>query len=135
MKIIIGSVLAVGVATIAGVLSAQAAQPAEQLVWRAGTARGKITPVEPFWMAGFASRTKPAEGTLHDLWVKVLALEDGRHQKAVIITTDLVGYPKKVADTVCNQIARQCDLRRSQIMLTCSHTHSGPVLAGALTDI
>ena len=53
----------------------------------------------------------------------------------LIITTDLVGYPKQVADTVCNQIARQCGLRRSQIMLTCSHTHCGPVLAGALPDI
>ncbi len=112
-----------------------AAQSAEQFVWRAGTAKGKITPRQPFWQAGFASRTKPAEGTLHDLWVKALALEDARHQRALILTTDLVGYPKKVADTVCGQIAEQCGLRRSQIMLTCSHTHCGPVLAGALPDV
>jgi hypothetical protein len=131
----LGNVLTIGMMTITTTLAARAAEPAEQLVWQAGTARGKITPQHPFWQAGFASRTKPAEGTLHDLWVKVLALEDGRHQRAVIITTDLVGYPKQVADTVCNQIARQCGLRRSQIMLTCSHTHCGPVLAGALPDI
>ena len=132
MKIIIGSVLAVGVVTIAGVLWANEAQPAEQLVWRAGTARGKITPRRTVlgWPA-LPAGAQPAEGTLHDLWVKVLALEDGRQQKVIIITTDLVGYPKKVADTVCNQIARQCGLRRSQYIVTCSHTHSGPVLAGS----
>ena len=106
-----------------------AVQSAEQFVWRAGTAKGKITPQQPFWLAGFASRTKPAEGTLHELWVKALALEDAGQQRAIVITTDLVGYPKKVADTVCGQIAEQCGLRRSQIMLTCSHTHSAPCWA------
>ena len=131
----IGYRLVLCVVAMASVLSARAAEPREQFVWRAGTAKGKITPAKPFWMAGFSARTKPAEGTLHDLWVKALALEDARHQKAIVITTDLVGYPKPVADAICDQIAGKCGLRRAQIMLTCSHNHSGPVLSGALTDI
>jgi hypothetical protein len=132
---ILSNGLVIGAMTMASVLGSQAAQSAEQLVWRAGTAKGKITPAEPFWMAGFASRTKPAEGTLHDLWVKALALEDGRHQRAVVITTDLVGFPKKVADWICDHVEKECGLQRSQIMLTCSHTHSGPVLKDALLDV
>ena len=131
----LGNVLTIGVMTTVTIFSAQASLPAGQFDWQVGTARAKITPQKTFWQAGFASRTKPAEGTLHDLWVKVLALEDGRQQRAIIITTDLVGYPKQVADAVCDQIAQQCGLRRSQIMLTCSHTHCGPVLAGALPDV
>jgi len=131
----IGYVLLFGVAAWASVLCARAAEPREQFAWRAGTAKGKITPAEPFWMAGFAARTRPAEGTLHDLWVKALALEDARHRRAIVITTDLVGYPKPVADAICDQIASKCGLQRSQIMLTCSHNHSGPVLSSALTDI
>ena len=44
--------------------------------WKAGVAKSVITPKEPIWMAGYGSRTKPAEGALHDLYVRVLALED-----------------------------------------------------------
>ena len=39
-----------------------------------GTAKAKITPQKLFWMAGYGARDRPAEGTLHDLWLKVLVL-------------------------------------------------------------
>ena len=35
--------------------------------WLAGTASTKITPEEKTWMAGYASRTEPARGTLQDI--------------------------------------------------------------------
>ncbi len=44
--------------------------------WKAGVARVAITPKASQWMAGYAARTRPAEGKLHDLWAKALALED-----------------------------------------------------------
>ncbi len=40
-------------------------------------------------MAGFASRDRPAEGQLHDLWVKILALESADGHRGVVITSDL----------------------------------------------
>ena len=43
--------------------------------WR-GTAKVAITPKEPMWMSGYASRTKPSEGAVHDLWAKALAIKD-----------------------------------------------------------
>ena len=48
---------------------ARAADPAPA-GWKAGAAKVKITPEKPMWMSGYSSRTKPAEGTLHDLWAK-----------------------------------------------------------------
>lgn len=103
--------------------------------WKAGISRAVITPVEPIWLAGYASRTHPSDGVLADLWVKVLAIEDAKGKKAVLITSDLLGFPKKMSDRIRNQIAVRYGLTRSQIILSYSHTHSGPVLMDALFDI
>ena len=48
---------------------------AAETEWKAGVAKVVITPKEPMWMAGFAARSKPAEGTAQDLFAKALALE------------------------------------------------------------
>ena len=111
------------------------AQPADSNGWKAGVSRAIITPAEPIWLAGYASRTHPSDGILADLWVKVLAIEDAKGKKAVLITSDLLGFPKKISDHIRNQIASRYGLTRSQIILSYSHTHSGPVLTDALFDI
>ena len=59
--------------------------------WKAGVARQIITPSENMWMGGFASRTTPSIGKLHDLWAKALALEDQNGQRAVLVSFDLSG--------------------------------------------
>lgn len=102
--------------------------------WKAGVAKVNITPEKPLWLAGYSSRTRAAEGTVHALWIKVLALEAPNRQRAVIVTSDLLGFPKAMADKICEGLHRQCGLERAEIMLTCSHTHSGPVLGSALFD-
>lgn len=103
--------------------------------WKAGTARARITPREPLWMAGYAGRTHAAEGTLHDLWVKVLALEAPDGGRGVLVTSDLLGFPGEMAEEICRRLKAKCGLDRGQIMLTSSHTHTGPVLRDALYDI
>jgi hypothetical protein len=47
--------------------------PPETKGWKAGAASSVITPSEPVWMAGYASRTHPSEGTLFDIWAKALS--------------------------------------------------------------
>jgi len=108
---------------------------AEESAWRVGIARAKITPEEPLWMAGYAARNHAAEGTLHDLWVKAMALEAPDGGRAVIVTSDLLGFPRKLSERICAELKSRCGLERSRIMLTSSHTHSGPVLEDALLDI
>lgn len=96
--------------------------------WKAGVASACITPKENMWMSGYAAREKPADGTLHDLWVKALALEDQNGNRSVFITSDLIGISRDVSNTICNQIQKNQQLKRSQIILSSSHTHSGPVI-------
>ena len=61
-------------------LNAQESKSSSKVVkgWKAGVARVVITPPEYMWMAGYAARDKPADGKLHDLWLKTLALEDAK---------------------------------------------------------
>jgi neutral ceramidase len=102
--------------------------------WKAGTATVDITPNRPQWMAGYGGRTRPAEGALHPLFVKVLALEDARGHRAIVLSSDLLGIPKSVYENVCAGLKRQLGLERSQIMLNASHSHCTPVLRDALYD-
>ena len=51
----------------------------------------------PMWMAGYASRTEPAEGKLHDLWAKALALEDAAGKRVVLVTLDVCGIDRELS--------------------------------------
>ena len=102
--------------------------------WKAGTATADITPTHPQWMAGYGGRTKPAEGALHPLFIKVLALEDAGGHRAIVLSSDLLGIPQTIYDNVCAQLKQRFGLERAQIMLNASHSHCTPVLRGALYD-
>ena len=96
--------------------------------WRAGVAAVKITPQQPMWMSGYAGRGKPAEGTLIDLWAKALILEDARANRAVLVTLDLCGIDRALSVSVRDEIQRIHGLGYPQVALSCSHTHTGPVV-------
>lgn len=101
--------------------------------WKAGLAKVVITPEKPVWMAGYAARTKPSEGRIHDLYAKALALEDARGNRLVIVTTDLLGFPRPVAEAIADEAKRRFKLSRQQLALTSSHTHTGPVIGQSLS--
>lgn len=104
------------------------AQPAAD-GWQAGVAAVAITPESPMWMAGYAARTRPAEGKLTELWAKALVLQDPRGERAVLVTLDLVGIDRDLSQALVGRLQDKYGLRREQIALNCSHTHSGPVVA------
>jgi neutral ceramidase len=100
--------------------------------WKAGVAVQVITPEQSMWMAGYANRTKPAEGKLTDLYVKALALEDPHGGRLVLLTSDLVGIPRSLSEPVAEEVQKRTGLPRERLMLTVSHTHCGPVLRDSL---
>ncbi|MBN1421148.1 MAG: neutral/alkaline non-lysosomal ceramidase N-terminal domain-containing protein [Planctomycetes bacterium] len=100
--------------------------------WKAGIARVAITPEEPLWLAGYGGRDHPATGKIHDLWIKVLALEDARGSRAVVVTGDVLGFPRVMYEHLAGEFERRFGLDRARILLAASHTHSGPVLRESL---
>ena len=123
--------------TAAGLLAALfvpfALQAAD--LWQAGAGRVRITPVQEMWMAGYGSRARPAEGKATDLWAKALVLDDGKGNRGVIVTLDLVGIDREIAGKVCVRLKKELGLERHQISLCTSHTHSGPVVGQNLAPL
>jgi neutral ceramidase len=115
------------------VLCAAAALPAAgQTQWKAGVAKVAITPKEPMWMAGYGGRTKPSEGVLHELYAKALALEDAAGTRSVIVTADILGFSRDMAATVAGRVEKKYGVPRARLVLSASHTHSGPVTGEVL---
>jgi len=103
--------------------------------WKAGLATEVITPSQAMWMSGYASRTKPAEGKVHDLWVKALCLEDPKGKCAILITLDLVGVGRETALPIRENIAKKYKIDQESVTLACSHTHCGPVVGNTLRSM
>ncbi len=119
------------VTLLAFVLPSRAAEPA----YKAGVATQVITPKEAVWMAGYSGRTKPAEGKVHDLYAKALCIEDAAGKRLVLVTTDLIGIPRELGDTVAAEVEKKHGIKRDELMLSCSHTHCGPVIRENLVDM
>lgn len=95
---------------------------------KAGVSRVDITPALPMWMTGYAGRDTPATGIIHPIWAKALALEEDPNSRIIIVTTDLLGLSHEVSENVFNRIREKYGIRRSQLLLNSSHTHSGPMI-------
>jgi len=96
--------------------------------WKAGVAKVRITPTKPLMMGGYASRNRPADGTLTDLWAKALVLQDDNGARAVLFTIDAIAISGNLSTSVCQELHKQFGLERRSIALNVSHTHSGPAI-------
>jgi neutral ceramidase len=108
--------------------SADEPKPAADLPWKAGVATQSITPSEMVWMAGYASRNKPAEGITSELFAKAVWLEDAEGGKFLIVTLDLIGVPRRMRTELEAELGKRLGLAPSQMLFNASHTHCGPVL-------
>jgi Neutral/alkaline non-lysosomal ceramidase. len=99
-----------------------------QAAWQAGAASVDISPTEPIWMAGYASRTKPSEAIRQPIHVKALALKDDDSAVSVVVTLDLVGIRREMIEPVAARAARELHIPRERILFNASHTHSAPLV-------
>ncbi|MBI3880126.1 MAG: neutral/alkaline non-lysosomal ceramidase N-terminal domain-containing protein [Verrucomicrobia bacterium] len=104
----------------------KAKAPPEKLAWKAGVATVVLTPQTNLWMAGYASRTKPAEGAETQLHGKALALEDEHGTRLVMVTLDLIGVPRTLRKNLEKRCGAAYKLPPEGLLLNASHTHSGP---------
>jgi neutral ceramidase len=121
-------------ALLAGHTSAwreQGAAPAA--AWKAGTARVVITPWAPIRLAGYASRSAPSQGVVHDLYARALALESADGGRLVIVSAEVLGFPPPMAARIAGAVTATHGLAPEQFILAATHTHAGPVLRDSLT--
>lgn len=118
--------LAAALALLFALASTGVAADPPPLEWKAGTATVDVTPTELMWMAGYAARTKPAEGRAQDLFAKALAVEDAAGHRVVIVTLDLISVPRFLRDRVAATAQERYKLPPEALLINCSHTHCGP---------
>ncbi len=123
MRLLALLLLAVTTATAHAQERAGGSPPAN---WQAGAASAVITPKSLMWMAGYASRTKPAEGVAMDLFAKSLVLDDGTNGPLAIITIDLVTIPRNVRLAAAERIQKEHGISSERLLINASHTHCGP---------
>lgn len=105
----------------------------DSMNWQVGIVRRVITPQTAVWLAGYGT-ARPPDGKIHDLWVKVLALEDPGGKRVVMATTDHMGMSKTIYESLCAKVKERFGIERADFMISFSHNHCGPVLKDDLVD-
>jgi neutral ceramidase len=107
----------------AATLACASVAPAAGL--RAGVAKVEITPPPGEQMWGYENRTKPATGTLDPLYARVLVLDDNS-RRIGLVALDLGRVFGPASLDQLRATARIYGI--SSLLVTASHTHSGPVV-------
>jgi len=127
------SILFVALWVFALDIAAPSSLAEERASWKAGLAKTRITPDKPLWMGGFGARTNVSQGTLQELYAGALALDNGSRRPAVLVTADIVGFRAVVGKNIAERAEKQYGLPRARLILSSSHTQSGPLLADPLS--
>jgi len=93
---------------------------------KAGYGERIITPHIGIELSGYGYYlNRRAESVLDDLKVRVLFLSKGS-KRVALISCDLLGFAVEFTDTVRKQIALEHNMACRNIVIACSHTHTGP---------
>lgn len=120
------------IAAPAGSVSAKAAPKA----FLAGAAKASISPTsedlrQGVYMGGYGAyltRGK-ATGVHDDIYARALAVSSG-DDKAVFVTLDTAGIGNLIMDAIRNEASEQTGIPADAIVVSATHTHSGPDLQG-----
>lgn len=94
---------------------------------RTGVSRICITPPLNTPLSGYYE-PRYATGVHDDLYATAVAFDDGS-SKAVVITLDLCGLKNQWWVDGCKKmISEYCGISAEAIIITCSHTHTGPIV-------
>lgn len=96
---------------------------------KAGVALTEITPEQGLELAGYPHYPRNNTGAHDPLYAACMYLNDGKTEVAMV-TLDLLFFSKQHAATARKLIAEKCGLEN--VMISCSHTHSGPWASGRL---
>jgi neutral ceramidase len=94
---------------------------------RVGVAAVKITPPAGTPMAGYYY-ARGSEDVLDDLYAKAAVLDDGS-TKVALVVCDLITLPRKTVLDARRLIEQQTGIPGGNVMMSATHTHTGPSLA------
>lgn len=94
--------------------------------FRIGFAASDITPPVGTPLGGYLGRPRfEAEGVHDPLYAKAVAFSDAE-QLLLVFSLDLLGLSPERSAQLTQSVADACGLEPEQVLLACTHTHSGP---------
>lgn len=93
---------------------------------KAGTAVIDISPKTPMFLVGYPHVERVSEGIHDSLFASALYL-DNENNSLIMIAIDLLFLDAKVIREIRSEISAKSDVKAENIMISCTHTHSGPV--------
>lgn len=98
---------------------------------KAGMAKVEITPPEGLELAGYPHYPRNNKGAHDPLMAACMYLEDGGEAVAMV-TLDILFFSKKHVAEVRARLEKAGVIRADRVMISASHTHSGPWASGRL---
>ncbi len=99
---------------------------------KAGFAKANITPTRPTPMAGYYHERLSSD--THDpLWAKVTVLDDSTARVA-IVTLDLISTNVHMVRETRRAIEEQTGIKSNHVMISATHSHTGPMLFNPSTE-
>lgn len=98
---------------------------------KAGVTRADITPPQGLELAGYPHYPRNNTGAHDPLYATCMYLENGAEAVAML-TLDLLFFSKKHVKEVRRRVEKSLGLSGEHVMISCSHTHSGPWASGRL---
>ena len=96
---------------------------------KAGAAAIDISPVDSQFLFGYPHVERYSEGIHDRLWASALYLTDGVTQM-IFVANDIIYVSKEIAASARAKINAATGVPQNNIMLTATHTHSGPIVKG-----
>lgn len=90
-----------------------------------GFSQTDITPSEPMETVGFGRADEMSRGILHPLSAQIAVWQLGG-KRCCVAAIDHIGFSKRHADALRDEVGKSLSLPREKIMLCFSHCHSAP---------
>ncbi|MCC6683262.1 MAG: neutral/alkaline non-lysosomal ceramidase N-terminal domain-containing protein [Phycisphaeraceae bacterium] len=101
---------------------------------RAGAAQVDLTPRKPSFLYGYPHVPRTSTGLLDPLLASALYLADDAGESVMFIGCDLIWVPRDLSLHAADQIAEATGLAAEHIIISATHTHSGPVTSNMLSN-
>ena len=92
---------------------------------KVGASQVDITPHPGVELSGFAARVQPSTGVLDPLFARALYLAEGS-ERVLWVHCDLIGFDRAIVLEFRDWAWERFGLAAGQVMLSATHTHSGP---------
>jgi hypothetical protein len=96
------------------------------MTMKAGAAKVNITPPLGIKMFGYFEE-RVARDIHDDLYAKSFVLDEGETKLAIVVC-DLIGVSRQYLDRAKALISERCGIPPSNVLISCTHTHTGPLI-------